>query len=93
MKDAYIQELESLALPVWEEDLERLHKGALEAALQAFDTASFGVPGSAELEVTHSCPVPGPPPSCNGDGSIQGPVPLCAARMSYALEQVCLSGT
>lgn len=35
--------------------MERVHKAALDAALQSFDSASFGVPGSSELEVTHLC--------------------------------------
>ena len=56
VKGAYIQQLESLALPVQEEELDRMHKAALEAALGSFDSASFGVPGSSELQVTHPAP-------------------------------------
>ncbi len=53
VKDTYIAQLEAVALPVWEEKLEDIHQAALKAALDSFDTASFGVPGSSELEVLH----------------------------------------
>jgi hypothetical protein len=56
VKEAYIRRLESVALPLQEDELDRMHKTALKAALDSFNSASFGVPGSSELQVTHPPP-------------------------------------
>ncbi|KAK9908714.1 hypothetical protein WJX75_001863 [Coccomyxa subellipsoidea] len=50
VKEAYIRRLESVALPLQEDELDRMHKTALKAALDSFNSASFGVPGSSELQ-------------------------------------------
>lgn len=54
-KDWYIAELEGLPLPVWESQLESVHKAVLATALERFDQGSFGAAGSTGLEVRCLC--------------------------------------
>ena len=56
-----MEALEALPLPVEEATLEAVHERALGKALKAFDSESFGVAGSADLNV--SAP-PEPPGFC-----------------------------
>jgi hypothetical protein len=62
VKEGYVETLEALPLPVEEATLETVHERALGKALKAFDSESFGVAGSPDLNV--SAP-PKPPRFCS----------------------------
>ncbi|CAL8460728.1 g259 [Coccomyxa elongata] len=86
VKETYIAQLEALALPVWEDRLEDVHQAALKAALVSFDAASFGVPGSSELEVLRDALVAG----CAREWEARRTANMLAsARGCEAAEEAC----